>query len=917
MVAYRHLAAVGTFCEATAPLRSGCAASLATLILLACYATPASGETSISVLQRPPDNARNSHYLTNRPPLKAGALVKLPIGSVTPRGWLAETLRRQQKGLAGRLPEVSAWLQKEGNAWRAADGRGKWGWEEVPYWLRGAVLLSQLVDDRELISESEDWIDAVLASQRPNGQFGPLRVFGDDDSPDLWANMLMLACLQSYYEYSHDELVLDLMRDYFRYLTTVPDGKMFTHFWQYYRGGDNLVSVYWLYNQTGEAWLLDLAKKVHRNTADWRKEGDLPNWHGVNIAQAFGKPATYYLQSREPSDLEAAYRNLRLVQQRYGQFPGGMFAADENARVGYSDPRQAIETCAVVEQIRSDQQLLAVTGDPFWADHIEDVAFNTYPSTIAPNYRALRYLTSPNLVSSDSGNHAPGVENSGPMFTFNPLSHRCCQHNHTQGWPRFVEHLWMATNDNGLCAAYYGPSMVEAVVADAVPVRIVETTRYPFEEQVALEITPETTTTFPLYLRVPSWSERSIVLVNGTEVAENVSPSTYVKILRAWAPGDKVVIRLPMDIAVRRWRANHNSVSVDRGPLTYSLKIGSKQLEVDPIRTVAIDSQWRDDIDRDAWPAHELQPTTPWNYGLVLDGQPLDQNFEVHQRDWPEDGYPFSPESVPIVIKCRGKRIPEWTRDLTGLCGRLQPSPAYTEMPTEPILLIPMGAAPLRISAFPEANSDRDVPAWQAVSNAIQDFKPSASYCAQDDSVSAIADGLLPCASSDQSIPRHTFSPRVGTREWLQAEFEEPRQVSRVGVYWCDDTSRYDHAPTGPFGRAIKETDCRAPKSWHLLYQIDGDWRPVPLAQGFGVKVNRLNTVSFPAIETKSLRLVVQLAGGASAGVLEWEVSDPPSDFDTSTKIPGLPSSPLSRAKVDRIHSTIQPHLRTDIQGFP
>ena len=149
------------------------------------------GETSVSVLSRPPGNDRNAHYLSNRAPLQAGALVKLPIGSVKPQGWLMETLRRQQEGLVGRLPEVSAWLQKDGNAWLAEDGRGKWGWEEVPYWLRGAVLLAQLVDDKKLQVETEEWIEAVFASQRPDGNFGPLRVFGDDGSHDLWANMVM------------------------------------------------------------------------------------------------------------------------------------------------------------------------------------------------------------------------------------------------------------------------------------------------------------------------------------------------------------------------------------------------------------------------------------------------------------------------------------------------------------------------------------------------------------------------------------------------------------------------------------------------------------------------------------------------------------------------------------------------------
>ncbi|MGI9455037.1 MAG: beta-L-arabinofuranosidase domain-containing protein, partial [Aeoliella sp.] len=463
----------------------------------------AHGETSISVLSRPDVATRNSHYVSNREPLVPSALVKLPIGAVKARGWLHESLLRQRNGLTGKLPEISAWLEKDGNAWLSADGRGKWGWEEVPYWLRGSIRLGKLLEDQELIDETEIWLSMVFEGQRENGHFGPLRVFGDDDSQDMWANMLMLSCLQTYYEYSQDPRVLDLMSKYFRFQLAIPDEEMFTHFWQFYRGGDNLESVYWLYNQTGEKWLLDLAEKVHRNTANWRQAGDLPNWHSVNVAQAFGEPATYHLQSRDPDDLAAAYQNFALVRRRFGQVPGGMFGADENARIGYDDPRQAIETCAVVEQMTSDEVLLGITGDTFWADHVEEVAFNTLPAAFTQDYRALRYLTSPNLATSDRQDHAPGVENIGPMFVMNPLSHRCCQHNHSLAWPRFVEHLWMATPDNGLCAALYGPSIVNASVGEGATAQIEEVTRYPFEEQVVFKIDIDQAASFPLYLRIP------------------------------------------------------------------------------------------------------------------------------------------------------------------------------------------------------------------------------------------------------------------------------------------------------------------------------------------------------------------------------------------------------------------------------
>src|SRR5208282_693164 len=333
--------------------------------------------------------------------------------------------------------------------------KGKYGWEEVPYWLRGYIQLAYIFNDPKMIAESQVWIEGALNSQRPNGDFGPDQKFDDDGSRDFWANMLMTYCLETYYEHSHDQRVIDLLTKYFKYQLTAPDDKFLTHYWQKMRGGDNLYSVYWLYNRTGDRFLLQLADKIHRCTANWELSGDLPDWHNVNIAEAFREPATHYLQTHSESELRASYADFNEVRKRFGQVPGGMFGGDENCRPGYSDPRQAIETCGMVEQMLSDELLMQMSGDPFWADNCENVAFNTYPAALTPDLRALRYLTAPSMVVSDAKNHAPGIQNGGPFLLMNPFSSRCCQHNHSMGWPAFNNHLWLATPDDGLCAVLY------------------------------------------------------------------------------------------------------------------------------------------------------------------------------------------------------------------------------------------------------------------------------------------------------------------------------------------------------------------------------------------------------------------------------------------------------------------------------
>ena len=63
-----------------------------------------------------------------------------------------------------------------------------------------------------------------------------------------------------------------------------------------------------------------------------------------------------------------------------------------------------------------------MTGDPMWAEHCEEVAFNSYPAAVMPDFKALRYITCPNHAISDSKNHHPGIDNRGPFLSMNPAN---------------------------------------------------------------------------------------------------------------------------------------------------------------------------------------------------------------------------------------------------------------------------------------------------------------------------------------------------------------------------------------------------------------------------------------------------------------------------------------------------------------
>ena len=474
--------------------------------------------------------------------------------------------------------------------------------------------------------------------------------------------------------------------------------------WQQKRGGDNLWSVIWLYNRNGDKTILPLIDKLHHATSDWTMQGNLPNYHGVNVAQGFREPATYYIYTGEEDMLQATYRAFDEMRRRFGQMPGGMYAADENARNGYYDPRNGAETCAIVEQMASDEILMGITGDIFWADHCENVAFNSLPAALMPDMRSLRYITSANMAISDEKNHAPSIDNSlRGMLSMSPFSSRCCQHNHGMGWPYFAEHLVMATPDGGLATMLYAANETTALVGDGVGIRMDETTDYPFDETIRLTLHPEQEVTFPLYLRIPAWAEKATVDVEGTTRTFKNAGSRYVCISRQWKEGDTVLLTLPMKVRSTVWQQNKSSVSVSYGPLTLSLKIDEEYEQHDSRdpEFVQDDSHWQQGVDASLWPCYVLRAKSDWNYGLVVDEENLPVGFNVCRKAWPANDQPFTLEGNPLEFTAVGRQIPSWGFDATGMTDFLPTKYAPRAAETTPITLVPMGAARLRISAFP------------------------------------------------------------------------------------------------------------------------------------------------------------------------------------------------------------------------
>ena len=226
-----------------------------------------------------------------------------------------------------------------------------------------------------------------------------------------------------------------------------------------------------------------------------------------------------------------------------------------------------------------------------------------------------------------------------------------------------------------------------------VPVVVSLDTDYPFRETLAISVKPERAVRFPLVLRVPAWAEGATVRVAGGP-AVAMKPGTLHRIEREWSGQVDVAIRFPMKPHVST-RYN-DAVAVERGPLVYSLKIGEEWTRVNA------DKPHRELPHGD----FEVKPTTPWNYGLVVEGSNV-AGLTFEER--PIGDKPFSPEGAGVVAKAKARKIPTWKLQ-RGWAGEISPSDqAWADTsrttstePVEDVTLIPYGCSNIRITEFPK-----------------------------------------------------------------------------------------------------------------------------------------------------------------------------------------------------------------------
>jgi len=628
----------------------------------------------------------------NRAPLAPQPFYPLPAGTIRPAGWLRRQLKIQATGMGGRIDEIWPDLGPD-SGWLGGSGES---WERGPYFLDGLLPLAWMLDDAALKAKAQKFIDWTLDNVAPDGMIGPR------SNDDWWPRMVMLKVLTQYHELTGDPRVIPVMTTYFHHqLAEMPKRPL--RDWGRFRWQDEVASVLWLYNRTGDSALLDLARLLKDQGFDWQglfagdypyrgkvtkaqigldqpdKPGEVPNGlkepalsvHGVNNAQALKASPVWAMMSGKESDRQAIHRQLAVLDQYHG-LPIAMPAADEH--LAGRSPSQGVELCAIVEAIYSLEIALAVTGDASLGDRIERIAYNALQATFTDDMWAHQYDQQPNQIRCT---HADGPwTTNGPeanMFGLEP-NFGCCTANFHQGWPKLVASLWMATAEGGLAATLYGPCELRTMIS-GVSLHLRETTDYPFRDTVTIALTPERPVRFPLKLRIPGWSKGTIVSINGKQLSDQEAREGFVTIDREWHSGDEIKVQF----AAKPQRvATPDGSFLELGPLVFALPI---------------EEQWHKLRDHGPTADWEIFPKSEWRYALSPDAA-----FE--RVDRPIGPIPFSRSNPPVALVTRGQRVVNWSQQ--GADAAPPPADPQLDSASTTLVLLPYAAPKLRITAFPQ-----------------------------------------------------------------------------------------------------------------------------------------------------------------------------------------------------------------------
>lgn len=511
--------------------------------------------------------------------------------------------------------------------------------------LEGAAYSLMLNRDSALEAEIDRIVDAIASAQEPDGYLctyytltAPESKWTDMEKHEMYNGGHLIEAAVAYYEATGKPAILDVARRLAdHYDSLFGPGKR-----HWVEGHQEIeLALVKLYRLTGEErywklalWLLEERGHGHGVGRIW----DIPEWgpaycqddvpvkdiekvtgHAVRAMYQYAAMADVVHASGDPEYTAALHRVWAHTVERNMYITGGIGPSHHNEGFthDYDLPNETAycETCAAIAMAFWNHRMNLLFGDGVYADIVERELYNGALSGISLHGDRFFYV---NPLASQGGHHRVAWFDTS-----------CCPTNLVRFLPSIGQYAY-AIADGGVVVNQYMGGESELTLADGRSVRLKQTTNYPWEGSIAIDVvdlrlaeglgsglvtggsggdvgnnvgsnvesnvgsdngsnvgsyaegnavqSSEACDSFPIRLRVPGWCGSYRILLNGVALsgANAVTQNGYLVIERSWTPGDSLVLELDMPAEKVRARgeveSNRGRVAIQRGPVVYCLE---------------------------------------------------------------------------------------------------------------------------------------------------------------------------------------------------------------------------------------------------------------------------------------------------------------------------------------------------------
>ena len=539
--------------------------------------------------------------------VSVAACAAAEMGDVRLKGYLGDRLDAMilRHVVGTDVDYITApFLEKtERRNWWQSEFWGKWMHSAVPY----AKLELESGVGEKLKSKIERGIERMLASQEPSGYIGN---YPDElrcgEGWDVWGMKYTMMGLLHYFdahrnnagkreegrgksEEERGKKVLDACKRLCDYVIAElgPNGKRGRELWQTgnwsgYASSSILEPVMWLYKRTKDQKYLDFATYLVKgmtepesgprlldlalkgvSVADRNGYGNKPEAHGgyvmkhnrwksYEMMSCYQGFLEYYEVTGRKDLFEAALKTAEDIVKEEINLAGGCACSEawfHGARKQHLPYVRLQETCVTTTWLRFCEKLLDLTGDPKWADELERTFYNAYLAAMKADGAEFAGYT------PLSGNRYHGQHHCF-MHT------DCCTANGPRGFLCFLKELFR-TKGESMLLNFYASALVKGTLSDGRKVAFDMYSLYPRSNKARLVSHTENVGEVPLLLRIPAWSARTEVKLNGKALA-GVTPGRYFTVKHNWQLGDVLEVSFDMPVVAHLLEGN---VAFTRGPV--------------------------------------------------------------------------------------------------------------------------------------------------------------------------------------------------------------------------------------------------------------------------------------------------------------------------------------------------------------